>query len=117
MTLEFLGGKGINLVELTNAGFRVPPGFVVTTGAYKRFVEANGLQKRILELAARTASGQAGDFEEVSAEIRKLPRNVRWIVVHRKARFMAEIANFGEVLEVVRSGALAIQKGTEVLES
>lgn len=32
-------------------------------------------------------------------------------------RFMAEIANFGEVLEVVRSGALAIQKGKEVLES
>jgi len=32
-------------------------------------------------------------------------------------RFIAEIANFGEVLEVVRSGALAIQKGKEVLES
>ena len=32
-------------------------------------------------------------------------------------RFIAEVANFGEVLEVVRSGALAIQKGKEVLES
>ena len=32
-------------------------------------------------------------------------------------RFVAEIANFGELLEVVRSGALAIQKGREVLES
>ncbi len=32
-------------------------------------------------------------------------------------RFIAEIANFGEVLEVVRSGALAIQKGKEILES
>ena len=32
-------------------------------------------------------------------------------------RFIAEIANFGEVLEVVRSGALAIQKGREVLET
>ena len=32
-------------------------------------------------------------------------------------RFIAEISNFGEVLEVVRSGALAIQKGKEVLES
>ncbi len=31
--------------------------------------------------------------------------------------FIAEVANFGEVLEVVRSGALAIQKGKEVLES
>jgi acetolactate synthase-1/3 small subunit len=32
-------------------------------------------------------------------------------------RFIAEISNFGEVLEVVRSGALAIQKGKEMLES
>jgi acetolactate synthase I/III small subunit len=32
-------------------------------------------------------------------------------------RFITEIANFGEVTEVVRSGALAIQKGREVLES
>jgi cAMP phosphodiesterase len=28
-----------------------------------------------------------------AAEIRKLPRDVRWIVVHRKARFAAEIAS------------------------
>ena len=32
-------------------------------------------------------------------------------------RFVAEISAFGEVLEVVRSGALAIQKGKEILES
>lgn len=32
-------------------------------------------------------------------------------------RFIAEISAYGEVLEVVRSGALAIQKGKEVLES
>ncbi len=32
-------------------------------------------------------------------------------------RFIAEISNAGELLEVVRSGALAIQKGRETLES
>jgi acetolactate synthase-1/3 small subunit len=32
-------------------------------------------------------------------------------------RFIAEISAFGDVLEVVRSGALAIQKGKETLES
>jgi acetolactate synthase I/III small subunit len=32
-------------------------------------------------------------------------------------RFIAEAANYGELLEVVRSGALAMQKGQEVLES
>ena len=33
-----VGGKGRNLVALTAAGFPVPPGFVVTTEAYARFV-------------------------------------------------------------------------------
>jgi acetolactate synthase-1/3 small subunit len=32
-------------------------------------------------------------------------------------RFIAELGNYGEVLEVVRSGALAIQKGKEILNS
>jgi acetolactate synthase-1/3 small subunit len=32
-------------------------------------------------------------------------------------RFIAEVGGFGTVLEVVRSGALAIQKGREILES
>lgn len=31
--------------------------------------------------------------------------------------FIAEVSNYGDVLEVVRSGALAIQKGKETLES
>ena len=33
------------------------------------------------------------------------------------SRFIAEVGSCGEVLEVVRSGALAIQKGREVLSS
>ena len=33
------------------------------------------------------------------------------------SRFVAEVGNYGEVLEVVRSGALAIQKGRETLET
>ncbi len=33
------------------------------------------------------------------------------------SRFVAEVGDYGEVLEVVRSGALAIQKGKETLET
>jgi acetolactate synthase-1/3 small subunit len=33
------------------------------------------------------------------------------------SRFVAEVGAYGEVIEVVRSGALAIQKGKETLES
>jgi rifampicin phosphotransferase len=39
-SLSLVGGKGSNLVALTAAGFPVPPGFVVTSLAYRRFLEA-----------------------------------------------------------------------------
>lgn len=45
-----VGGKGLGLVRLAAAGVRVPPGFVVTTGAYRDFVAANGLADQIDEL-------------------------------------------------------------------
>ncbi|WP_437669167.1 phosphoenolpyruvate synthase [Sorangium sp. So ce131] len=40
--LPQVGGKGANLGELASAGFPVPAGFCVTTGAYARFLEASG---------------------------------------------------------------------------
>lgn len=45
------GGKGANLGELLRAGLPVPPGFVVTTAAYRQFVAANSLQPKIERLA------------------------------------------------------------------
>jgi pyruvate,water dikinase len=38
------GGKGANLGEMTGAGLPVPPGFVVTAAAYRRFLKESGLQ-------------------------------------------------------------------------
>src|SRR3989442_8220696 len=43
--LALAGGKGANLGELIRAGFPVPPGFVVTTAAYDRFVAQNHLEE------------------------------------------------------------------------
>ena len=43
-TLETAGGKGANLVRLTRAGFDVPRGFILSTPAYREFVNANGLE-------------------------------------------------------------------------
>jgi pyruvate,water dikinase len=36
--LALVGGKGANLGEMTRAGFPVPPGFCVTTAAYRLFL-------------------------------------------------------------------------------
>src|SRR5215475_13612687 len=37
---DLLGGKGANLAELTNLGLPVPPGFTITTGACRVYLES-----------------------------------------------------------------------------
>jgi len=41
--LDRIGTKAATLADLTRAGFPVPKGFVVTTAAFDRFLEADGL--------------------------------------------------------------------------
>ena len=45
--VDFAGGKGANLGELTRAGLPVPQGFVIGAPAYVAFCEAGGLRDRI----------------------------------------------------------------------
>jgi rifampicin phosphotransferase len=47
-TLEQVGGKGASLARLAAAGLPVPPGFHITTVAYRQFVAEHGLQSQIL---------------------------------------------------------------------
>src|SRR5437667_93391 len=68
-SLATVGGKGANLSQLVRAGFPVPAGFLVSTAAYRAFIQDNDLQQQIV---ARARSGAATDFEDVSAAIRQL---------------------------------------------
>lgn len=45
--LETVGGKGMSLARLAQAGLPVPAGFHITTEAYRQFVAQNGLQSGI----------------------------------------------------------------------
>ena len=51
-----VGGKGANLGELTRAGIRVPPGFVVTTLAFEEFLEALEAEAIAREIEALDAA-------------------------------------------------------------
>src|SRR5438094_420958 len=51
------GGKGANLGELLRANLPVPPGFVVTTAAYRLFAAVNSLQPEIERLAQEAPAG------------------------------------------------------------
>ena len=51
--VDLVGGKGANLGELTGAGLPVPPGFVVTAGAYRDAIEHSGIRSKLVDLLDR----------------------------------------------------------------
>ncbi len=70
LNLGSAGGKGANLRRMVTAGLPVPPGFVITTAAYRAYVETNNLTAVIAEHAARTGARDPASFEAASALIR-----------------------------------------------
>lgn len=58
------GGKGASLGEMTRANIPVPPGFVVTSRAYSRFMEESGLNQRIRDVLNDT---DLSDNEQLNA--------------------------------------------------
>jgi len=70
--LELVGGKGASLARLAVAGLPVPPGFQITTYAYRRFVSANCLAEAILSAAAQARADDPATLDRASAQIQSL---------------------------------------------
>ena len=45
--LTLYGGKGSNLIEMIKLGINVPPGFILNTNAYRKFLENSNLREEI----------------------------------------------------------------------
>jgi pyruvate,water dikinase len=109
--LAVAGGKGANLARLKRAGFRVPGGFLVTTGAYRDFVAANRLEKRVQTLLPDGEDVSPGKLEKTSAQIRalfaaaKLPPEIRVSLEQAYANLQSTIGDQHSV--AVRSSATA----------
>ncbi len=76
LDLDVAGGKGASLGRLTRAGYAVPPGFVVTTAAYRAAVEENHLDAVVLDAVRALGSPEQDGpapaaVEAASARIRK----------------------------------------------
>jgi pyruvate,water dikinase len=68
--LATVGGKGMSLAKMIQAGFPVPDGFHVTTEAYRLFVAANNLQTKILAALIDVDTSIPTSLETASASIR-----------------------------------------------
>jgi pyruvate,water dikinase len=83
--LEQVGGKNASLGEMMSglaaAGIRVPGGFATTAQAFREFLSANGLDKRIEERVNKVDTNDVKALEACGAEVRS------WIL---KGSFPAE---------------------------
>ena len=64
------GGKGASLGEMTRAGIPVPPGFVVATSAFNRFLESTQLDVEIMARLKEVKIEDMNSVEKASAIIR-----------------------------------------------
>lgn len=72
--LELSGGKGSNLSLLTERGFQVPRGFIVTASVYQEFVaQAGGLLDDLGALPFHDAEALRAAGEVLQSELLRLP--------------------------------------------
>src|SRR5437667_1353736 len=70
--LEQVRGKGASLARLAAVDLPVPPGFHITTAAYRYFVTENGLQEQILATVSAVTADQPTTLEEASRQIGRM---------------------------------------------
>ena len=70
-SLEMAGGKGANLARLANAGFPMPPGFLLLTSAYRAYTEHNELDPFIESALENLDAQDPAALETVSEAIRE----------------------------------------------
>ncbi|ELY71069.1 phosphoenolpyruvate synthase [Natrinema versiforme] len=105
--LEKVGGKGASLGELTGAGLPVPPGFVVTAGTYRSFIEDAEIDEELFEAVDvdvddSSALADAADRAQELILETPFPDDLREEIVAS----YREVGN-GEAFVAVRSSATA----------
>ncbi len=106
--LSLVGGKGLNLGELSNIqGIQVPEGFCVTTVGYEKAIEQNEELHTLLQQLTKLKKEERAPIGEISKKIREvimaveIPSDVVESVAHYLSRFGNEHAY------AVRSSATA----------
>lgn len=70
-SLPMAGGKGANLGELAKAGFPVPPGFCITTGAYRRIMDEQDELKNWLDRLNELKPDQLDAIRSIGQKVRE----------------------------------------------
>ncbi|WP_308636504.1 phosphoenolpyruvate synthase [Paenibacillus silvisoli] len=106
--LSLVGGKGLNLGELSHIqGIHVPEGFCVTTVGYQRALEQNESYQALLNRLSRLEVEDRDQIGEISGEIRQLivEAEIPSDVAHEVTRYLTQYGD-GHAY-AVRSSATA----------
>ncbi|HHT7237908.1 MULTISPECIES: phosphoenolpyruvate synthase [Bacillus cereus group] len=97
--LSLVGGKGLNLGELSNVqGIQVPEGFCVTTVGYEKAIEQNEVFQALLNQLTKLKIEDRDQIGEISKKIREtimaveIPSDVAEVVARSLSRFGNEHA-------------------------
>ncbi|HEY5121786.1 MAG TPA: phosphoenolpyruvate synthase, partial [Acidimicrobiales bacterium] len=74
--VALVGGKGANLGEITAAGLPVPPGFVVTSDAYRYALETGNVVTGLSTLLADVNTEKTSELTRVAEEAQRLLRGL-----------------------------------------
>ena len=101
------GGKGANLGDMVQASLPVPPGFVITSAAYRKMITSSGLDEVIREILSGVDRSDNQGLIDVEKEIRALFDGVR-LDPDLRAEILEQYHALGSSVPVaVRSSATA----------
>jgi len=109
--VAIVGGKGANLGEMTQAGFPVPPGFIVTVHAYEEFLDKSGIRTKIAALLDNLNVADSKKLEFAATHIRELitrsafPRDIALEIIRAYFKLGRDVLKHPVV--AVRSSATA----------
>src|SRR3990167_8272039 len=76
--IDTVGGKGANLGEMTQAGFPVPTGFIVTSAAYNQFLQESSLRDKLRDILVPLDVSDNKALNRASKKIEQLIRRARF---------------------------------------
>src|SRR3989344_5599238 len=75
--LEYVGGKGLNLGIMYNIPLPIPPGFVVTAQAYKKFLDYTDVKDQIIHILNNANVDDNEELQSASKKIKEIILNAK----------------------------------------
>ena len=102
----YVGGKGANLGEMTQANIPVPPGFIVTATAYFDFLKKANLMDEIRKVLLPLNPNDSKQLQDIAARVKQIISGAQ-MPPELATEIKASYKKMGEGFVAVRSSATA----------